>query len=437
MVKKSRHIIKHFFEKITVCKKGLIRSSGLIYIYNSLFETGFIELLKKNTKDARDISKIKYKLYEMIIAIILHILDGDKRFSQYKRNPNSYIFNRVFQSEKSPDESSFIKTIRHNPFLTKCLRKILIRHAMDEIISSCKKHKLKKITIDVDQTAREVHGCQENAARGYSANRKYAKLYQLRIFTVRELKIIIDLSLLPGSKHSSFNFDKEIKRLIKIFKNTGITVLFVGDSGFESGKVCQLINENKHSFIFAEKQRKDVRRRGKYSKNKKTNRAGTIIFKECQKKETNRYQGKFREIFVKVLSTDGQLWFDFASDQFTNVFVTNLKYTPENIYKLYKAHAVIETIIEELKNDFGAGLSHSKYFQVNATMSLCSALAYNIKNTVIDKYKIYIKENQKMKLSTLQSLWIHTPGILVKHGNRKILKIAHERFEIFYKLKIA
>lgn len=134
-------------------------------------------------------------------------------------------------------------------------------------------------------------------------------------------------------------------------------------------------------------QHKTVRKRGKDAKKKRVSCSGQLVFKERFRPTDKNNPHCFREIFVQVISNDGQLWFDFAADQFTNVLITNKTLTAENIYKLYRGHAVIETVIEEMKNDFAAAIAHTHHFHVNAAMTVVPALAYNIKNGFIDAQK--------------------------------------------------
>jgi hypothetical protein len=437
MVKKWRFFVKRFFYKIEAANRGLFRSAGIIFLFLWIEKSQFFTSLDKIKKDKRQSRKILYKIKHVIVYIILHILDGDQRISQYERNPNKEIFLKVFYTEKLPDKSTVLNCLKKNKFLIRILGRLLFQNALNAAKKYCNENKKRYITIDVDQTAREIHGKQQRVSSGYFAGKRNSKLYQIRVYTIRELKITLRIRLLKGSAHSSTGFRNEIMYIADMLKKAGIKGFFVGDSGFESGAVCDYLHENGHKFIFAEKMRKDVIRRGKYSKNKKCIEKRTIEIKERQKPVSSRYKNVYREIFVKVLSNDGQLWFDFASDQFTNVFVTNAGGSARKIYSIYRKHAVIETIIEELKNDFGAGLAHSNEFHVNSIMTICSGLSYNIKSQFLEENEIYIKEKQKMKLSTFQSLWIHTPGMFVKRANRVVLKIAPERFNMFYRLKIA
>ena len=109
-----------------------------------------------------------------------------------------------------------------------------------------------------------------------------------------------------------------------------------------------------------------------------------------------------------------------------------MKISKKNIYKEYKKHAIIETIIEELKNDFKLAVSHSKNFEFNMALAGLVTIAYNIKNMFISKIGILQKKNEIAKLSTLQRNFIHLPGILVNHGGKRILKVERYIFDIFH-----
>ena len=159
------------------------------------------------------------------------------------------------------------------------------------------------------------------------------------------------------------------------------------------------------------------------------------VMKERILETDNGY--KFRQIFVQNrISCDefGQTYFkDFDSDEFTNVFVTNMELKKKNIYNQYRKHAVIETIIEELKNDFKLAISHNKSFHVNFAMSQLVAIAYNVKNMFVSENQILQKKNEIIKLSTLQRKFIHIPGIIVNNGGKIILKVEQRIFDQFKK----
>lgn len=437
MVKISSEYFKRFFHQIDIGPSGLIRSVGLAFLYTWIIKSNTYSMLWKIKDHIKNIKKLKFEARDMILLIILHILDGDGRLSHYSRNPNSALFHRLFRWKKIPEQSTILKFLKRNAWLSTMLNQLLLSIVIKEIVDYCKREGKSEITIDVDQTAREIHGKQQKVKSGYIANKKNENLYQIRIYSVRELKLVMRAKLMPGCVHSSKYFLNEIKHLSTALKKANIKGFFVGDSGFEVSAVCNYLHKNGHTFLFSEKQRPDVKKRGKDSKNKRTFDSDRIMLKERKRPISTKYDYEFREIFIQVLSPDGQLWFDFAADYFTNVFVTNRIEDAEIIYKLYKSHAVIETIIEELKNDFHMGIAHCKVFHVNSAMTVLCAMTYNIKNNFIKEYGIYNKQKEIMKLSTFQSMWIHTPGYIVKHSNRYILKIAKERHNQFVQKLVA
>lgn len=437
MVQTISSVFNKFFIKLEPARAGIFRSSGIAVIYFWISASGFFHKLSINHLDRRKKSKIKYSLLEIIQFIVLHILDGDKRISHYDRNPNKYLFLCLFKWIKVPSQSTVLKSLKSNPAFSRILNHFILNSCIEETVKFCQVNQKKMITIDVDQTARVLHGKQKGVDKGYHAGKRNASLYQIRVYAVREMKQTMRVRLMSGNIYSSNYFLSEIKLIAKKLSKAGITARFVGDSGFEVGAVCDFLHKNGHEFIFAVKKRKDVKRRGKYSKNKKKHYSDRLQIKERIRPVTNRFGYPYREIYVQVLSDDGQLWFDFAADHFTNVLVTNLDCSALYIYKLYKQHAVIETIIEELKNDFGAGLAHCDDFAVNSIMTTCTGIAYNIKNKILDTGVLDENSFRRCKLSTLQSMWLHTPGEIVKASNRYKLKIAPERYEQFKKILAA
>lgn len=414
-----------------ITKQKLIRSSGLIGIAKFMDTSGALELISNKLRDARSQRKVRFPLAEIVTRIILHILDGDKRISGYGRNPNLELFAQMFGKE-APHATAILAALKANKLLKRLLDKVILRYALQNLIAYCKTNRLRKILIDTDQSAREIHGSQENVTGGYFANKpKNTKGFQFRIWAVRELKILLKADLMPGSAHSQNGALADLKLIMRTLKKAGITGIFVGDSGFFSGEICDLIEVSGHEFIFAVPQHRTIKQRGKNAKNKRVTQRGRIVIKEGWRPATGKFTHRFREIYIQVLSDDGQLWFDFAANEFTNVLITNTELSAENIYKCYRGHAIIETVIEELKNDFGTGLAHTNAFHVNAAMTTITALSYNIKNQFLDKQQLFRRNRERVKLSTLQNIWLHIPGALSRSGNRVVLRLTRQGFEKF------
>lgn len=431
MVRKFRHSFNKIFDRLASTDRLIFRSCGLISLAKFMQGSGCLALMARRLHDSRHTAKVHFPLVDIVMQIILQIIDGNKRISHFSRSPNLALFHEMFRGNV-PHPTAILRALKANRLLNVALAKILLRYSMNTLTEHCRKTGAKTIVVDMDLSGREIHGKQENVSKGYFALKpKNTKGFQFRLWTVRGLKIILKADLLPGSTHSQKGVIPDFRLILRTLKKAGIIGVFVGDSGFFSAEICNLIQDYGHEFIFALPQHKTVRKRGKNAKHKRVRFAGQIVFKEGFRPTDKNNPHDFREIFVKVLSNDGQLWFDFAADQFTNVLITNKKLAAENIYKLYRGHAVVETIIEELKNDFGTGLAHAAQFHVNAAMTVVTALAYNIKNGFIDAHHIQRGAGIRMKLATLQAQWLHLPGVLTRSGNRRVLHLpqtAHARF---------
>jgi hypothetical protein len=158
---------------------------------------------------------------------------------------------------------------------------------------------------------------------------------------------------------------------LKALKKAGIIGVFVGDSGFLCGEICNLIEESGHQFIFTQAQHQQVKQRGKNAK----------INAPRPRSHRNYHR--------------------------------------------------------RVENDFGTGIAHAAEFHVNATMTVCTALAYNIKNSFVDFHKIQLRQGERMKLSTFQSRWLRIPGLFSRSGNRRILRIQQAAQDQFARLQIA
>lgn len=82
---------------------------------------------------------------------------------------------------------------------------------------------------------------------------------------------------------------------------------------------------------------------------------------------------------------------------------------------------VIETVIEERKNDFGAAKSRLQLLAVNQSYALLAATAYDLKGNYARKVNGYGKPIPKA--SSVRRDFFN-PGVFRQHGGRMVLKVA-------------
>lgn len=431
------NFFKHFFIKIGTTKLKLVRSGGLYLLVEFIRETPLLKLLEKHITDFRNPLYIYYSGVEIVYHLILRILDGDTRLWSLRGNQNQYLYEEMFVTKAVPHRNTFRYFILKNPQLRDCLSSVLRSLSMTLLKGYIANNGVKRLLIGIDQTAREIYGQQENVKYGYHAAKGKAKGFQLQFVVAYQCGIIIDALLKDGSAHSGRDFLVYLKNLVPALKELGVEIIITADSAYENIEVMEYLDKEGIKFIFAEKQRKSVKARGKNSKNKIEVKRTGRIFKSRSKKTENGFA--FTEIFVQVqhaIDENGQLYFkEFLSDEFTNVFITNLKNSPKTIYEWYKQHAIIEKTNEELKNDFDAGISHNDGFEFNHAMLQLTAISHVIKTMFVMNLNKKESEIELKKLSTLQAELIHTPAIISNSGNRKFLKFSEYGYHIIKKFQ--
>lgn len=432
MLKTICRKFKPIFVKIKKSRLEIIKSSGLVPLYNFMLKTPMKEIIDDEFIDIRNQKLIKYLASEFLISIILRLIDGSIRLYHFRHKVNNNFFAKIFEKEAVPHFTTLIYFLKRNGYSAhKCLSRIMYRISIWILLQEIQLRKLKTITIDVDATAGSVYGKQEGAEKGYNPEEKNQAAYQLQVWTIRETKSLLKVELRKGSMHCSKGFLEDLKILIPELKKLGVRIRLVADSGYEKYEVFEYLEDNDVGFIFAQRQRKTVKTAGKWAKNKHTS-----LKYDCTLKE--RYllhNGKqFRQIYVQVdriYDELGQLCFvDFLADEFTNVFATNMDFAAENIYGLYREHAQVETIISELKAGLGSVKSRSHSFNVNQSITQLCGIAYNIKTL----YASRILRNGNDEIPNIQTIRdndLHVPGYFAKHGGKKVFNVIADSFMEF------
>ena len=436
MLKTITRIFKPFFVEIRKSQLRIIKSSGLLPIYNFILKSPLKEIIDDEFHDRRNQKLIQYLVSEFLLSILLRLIDGSIRLYHFRHKVNDDLFSRLFMMKKVPHFTTLIYFIKRNiSHAHASLERILFRYSIWVLKQEIQSRSLKTITIDVDATASTVYGKQEGAEKGYNPEKRNAKCYQLQVWSVRETKTLLKVELRNGSVHCSNGFLVDLKILIPELKKLGVKIRLAADSGYENYEVFGYLEEMGVGFVIAQKQREVVKKAGKWAKNRKNSRKYDCTLKE---RMLDTKTGIYRQIFIqvdRVYDEHGQLFIlDFASDEFTNVFATNMALTPENIYGLYREHAQVETIIGELKSGFGSVKSRCEIFDVNQSLTQLCGIAYNTKTL----YASQILKCDEMipDIKTLRDEELHIPGYFANHSGRNIFNIvasSFKRFEMIFK----
>lgn len=424
---------KRIFSRFGQTNLKIIRSGGLPSLCDFIMASGLYLYLSRRLPERRSMNSQKYSGQELVIGFLLKILTGERRLYDYRHSLDTYFFEEFYAHGKEPHRNTFRHYLLTHTGLHCFFEGLLFRMVVDAAAKRAREQGISELTIDIDQYPRKVYGRQEGAEQGFARERTKKKLFQVSVWFVRELNLVLKVELRRGKSHSITGFKKDLNKVLRKLRQVKINPIIVADSGYDSSDIVKLLFDKGIRFIFAEKQRARVKKRGEEATDVKF--VSDTEIREVKYRTAYpeaRFLDGVREIFIKVAETideSGQYLFPEFFDRYTNVFVTNLDWSAREIYNHYRKHAVVEKVNEELKNDLHVGISHNQELSVNQTMTRLKAIAFNLKNLYLDHIGYRTPKDGFIKLATFQRELIHIPAIITNPKNRKILRFSPNGFK--------
>jgi hypothetical protein len=108
------------------------------------------------------------------------------------------------------------------------------------------------------------------------------------------------------------------------------------------------------------------------------------------------------------------------------IFITNLNWDEEDIYRFYDSRGELENHIREAKYDFLIGHISTANFHANAADLELRLLAIN--QLILFARHVLGQKNTRPFASTLRRRWLMIPAKLVRSARRWILKLSDRRY---------
>lgn len=327
------------------------------------------------------------------------------------------------------------------------LRKDLIRHfRSDEDVQRLRRIKVRQVgkilkrdkrplVLEFDSTVETGYGTQEGLKVGYNPHKHGRASYHPQLCRERHDGLSVWSRLRPGNTVSLTDFTDFLDETWEVlpwrFKRRhrdGLCrVLFRQDSGYESEDAFAWNEANHVGYVTKMKNRSDIvttfMMMPSSSYRSIETSAGEIEVASCR---INRdaWSKARRVVAVRwkedVDRAQGMLMDGFG---YTYVmFVTNLDWDEEDIYRFYDMRADIENHIREGKQDFSLGHISTDHFYANAADMELRLLAMN-QVILFTKY-ILKKSDPRHFASTVRRHWFWIPGKLIRRGGRWVLKLA-------------
>lgn len=309
--------------------------------------------------------------------------------------------------------------------------------AVTEVFESLMRWQLSKIvltgkTLDFDSTIMERYGSQEGSLLGFNPKKHRRPTHHPLIATLGRRPWIVHAWLRAGNTTSSSGAAAFLDETLALLP-AGTAIRFLrADSGFGVEPFLRRVEDKGLFYAVA----------ARFSPGLKNLVAGIADWREIEAGiavsetafQAHGWIGPRRIILIRQHAKErdfvrGRELFDDPAYAYQAI-ATNLKGTPEAVWRYYRGHAEIETKIRELKWDYGIdGFCQQKFFATEAAFRMV-CVTYNLVSLLQER----IGRQGYQTLGTLRAQLLACGAVLGRDGKRTILRLSlagpwRERFE--------
>ncbi len=280
----------------------------------------------------------------------------------------------------------------------------------------------KTLTIDLDSTVLTRYGEQEGSKRGYNPKKRGRPSHHPIMAFASELRMGVHSWLRSGDSgtaNGAREFLSETKEILGHHK----IGLIRADAGFFGDKFLRYLEARWHDYIVA------VKMNSRLVNNILGIKTWVMVDKgieasEC-KYNANVWEDERRIVVIRQNIDEkedarGKMLFDMPRYRY-QAYVTNLKFSPTEVWRCYRGRADSENRIKELKYDFGiSGFCLKEFYATEAAFRMVM-LAYNLMSLF---RQTVLRALNSAKLSTIKFNCFAIGAWIGKESGKKILRIS-------------
>ena len=423
---RNRKVFRQGSAHISFTGRSVTGKAGMALVSRSFEKFRIPGLLKTATQDLDPGKRHQtHKLLQQLIA--LRIIGGEAiQDAKVLAEP---ALKGLFQWDGVADPTTYARrlklmTWRHNLELEKIVTKL-----------SHQVTKPGKIFCAIDSTVDTVFGRQiQGAETGYNPHKPGRNSYHPLLAVNVDARSVIDGYLRSGTCSSNDGLDGFVRKIASEADRPGQEITFRLDKGLTSGAVLDTIEELGSGYVAKAKLTSTIM--GRISGIKKWRSIGNGHFAaNFQLKLTGWSRARRFAVIERNLPpskpSEQMLLFDMQEGRY-EVVVTNLHLNAENIWRLYNRGAIVEQVIDEIKNDFTATGIRTNNFWANDALFQTGLIAYNLLNCI--RRLALPKWLRTARIKRLSLFLIYLPANVVARSRQLWIKIKrdHPMRLIFY-----
>lgn len=407
---------------ISFTNKEITPWGGMVFMKQMLTKIGFRKIVDDNKDLPQPGSNRGYKTSTIIEGFITSIWCGANRFLHTEITRHDATLGKIFNWDSIPGQDTYKRFFnKFNQSINQNVSDYFYSWIFDNF-------KFDNFTLDVDSSVMTRYGEQQGALKGYNPVKRGRPSHHPLIAFVDDVKLVANMWLRSGNTSSSNNFLSFLEDTLSKLKNKTISLIRL-DSGFFQSNILDYLESKPIDYVIAAKFTHPIQRILKDSTNWLLIDNGIEICEQIYKSDS--WEKPRRMVIVRQKIKERpeapgkQLTLFKDEDIFRNyrysAYVTNMKYAPAEIWRIYRGRANAENRIKELKYDFGFDSFNLKDFYATEAALHFSMIAYNL----MSLFRTFILQEKTQKtLSTLRYRTFAIGAYFEKINGKLVLKIA-------------
>ena len=407
---------------ISYTSKEITPWGGMVFLKQMLQKIGFRELIERNEDLPQSGSNRGYKTATIIESFITSIWCGANRFLHTEVTRHDTALGKIFDWKNTPGQDTYKR------FFSKFTQ--AKNHRVSDFFYSWifDNFKFDNFTLDIDSSVMTRYGVQHGAKKGYNPAKRGRPSHHPLIAFIADVKLVANMWLRSGDTSSANNFLGFLEDTLNKLKNKTVSLLRL-DSGFFQTNILEYIEQKGMDYVVAVKFSSPIQKLIARSYNWLLLDTGIEI---CDQLYQSPSWNKPRRIVIvrqrikdRPQATGKQLRLFSEEEIYRNyrysAYVTNLKFAPAEIWRLYRGRGDAENRIKELKYDFGFDSFNLKDFYATEAALTFAMIAYNL----MALFRTFVLQEKTQKtLSTLRYRTFAIGAYFEKLNGKLVLKIA-------------
>jgi hypothetical protein len=396
---------------------------GLAILKQMLTQSGFVDKLGHLPLPLQG-SNRGYPPIQLFIQFMAGVWCGANRFSQLDITRMDITIQRMFGWDKMPEHKAFQRYFeKFDMASTYSVFGGLYRWFFDNL-------KFDNFTLDIDSSVITRYGEQEGAKKGYNKHKPGRKSQHPIIAFVSEIEMVANFWLRSGDAHTANNFKAFLEETLSFFGSKKIGLLRL-DSGFYDKNIFDYLEQKQVAidYIVAVPMYVTIQRKiaGQHTWLRIEDGIEIAEFEyNAQDWTKGRRMIAVRQKITKRPKAVGKQLSLFEDDYELNgyrytCYVTTLKLSAADVWRLYRGRANCENRIKELKYDYGLDKMNQDGFDGTEACLLLMTIAYNFMSLF---KQVIINDKVRNRLSTLRYKMLAIPAYIEEHSNKIIVKMA-------------